>query len=152
MTFGRMLSKVVKKYYRKIINKSAVRKTLYRAPKNGAEKVPKTTKMEPKGCQSEPKDVPQNTLGNRVEKVRNESIKLGLLFGSNTNNKSFQEIIKQLVVGRHGFDTKGMSTWSQIRCLNASKINAKTDNAANCEKHQNSVQVACANGKTIKKQ
>ena len=59
---------------------------MLKGSQNGAEKVPKTIKMDPKGCQSEPRDVPKHPLGNRVEKTMKKGNKCGSLF----NQKSIK--------------------------------------------------------------
>ena len=41
-----------------------------RSDENGAEGMPKATKIDPKGCENEARDLPKHPLGNRVEKVR----------------------------------------------------------------------------------
>ena len=53
---------------------------IVKGSQNEAEKVAKTTQMEPKWCQSEPRDVPQSPLGNMVENLKKHCIKLGHLF------------------------------------------------------------------------
>ena len=48
---------------------SGVKREAFRC-QNGPEKVSNATNMEPKGCQIEPRHVPKQPLGSRVEKVR----------------------------------------------------------------------------------
>ena len=74
----------------------------------GAEKVSKTMEMEPKGFQSEPRDVPKHPLGKRVEKEMKKGTKLGSLFCQKSIKTSIQQIIKKSIVEKHDFDTKWM--------------------------------------------
>ena len=58
--------------------------------------------MEPKGCQSEPRDVPKDLRGNRVEKLRKKGTKLDFLFGNKSmkiqSNKSSKKLLRKNMV------------------------------------------------------
>ena len=78
---------------------------------NGAEKVPTTTKMGPKGCHREPWNIPKHPLGNRVGKVRK---KAGLLiyspvpFSIKIRRNPIPQINKNTIVKKHGVRCHGL--------------------------------------------
>ena len=64
-----------KKRYRKHLRQISGEKNMQKhceGLSKWSQKGTKTLKMEPKECQSEPRVVPRNPLGNRVEQVRKE--------------------------------------------------------------------------------
>ena len=76
---------------------------------HGAENVPKTTTIEPRGCQSELRDVPKHPLGNRVEQMRITmvpSLAFGFPFWSTSIKIQCQETSKTRSPQNMEHDTK----------------------------------------------
>ena len=107
--------------------------------------MPKPTKMEPKGCRNEPRDLPKHPLGNRVEKVRKMLdsqgavwSQLGVNFGQKSTNLPSKRSWKIRSAKNMNNYVKSVPKLSQKLCKNALKIDAKTGREKDEENHEQS--------------
>ena len=85
--------KSINKSIERIVNKSAVRKTwknIVNCSQNGAEKVPKTTQMEPKGCQVSQGTSPKILSGTGSKKLGEKELN-DVPFWSKINRNQFNK-------------------------------------------------------------
>ena len=90
----------------------------------------KTTNMEPKVSQIEPRNLQKHQLRNRFKKlgVLNDSRdKKREFFYQNVSTNHIKNHFEKRSPQHMEFDAKGVPKWCQNRCPNSSKINAKID-------------------------
>ena len=96
---------------------------------NGAKRVTKVTNTEPKGCQTEPRNLQRCLLRKRVEKGSKKGVAypaFGSHFVSEIYKKCIRKFIQKSIAKNIQNNAKREPQWRWIRRLNSLKINAKT--------------------------